>query len=123
GTSFPSVQDFATAGPFKTIQEAGGGSTCTIFRPAPLGEGGVRHPIILWGNGTTASPPIYAPMLTHWASHGFIVAAANTSNAGTGTEMLACADWVIAENGRSGSAYEGKVDVARMGASGHSQGG
>jgi len=93
-----------------------------VYRPSFLGLGGVRHPIILWGNGTTASPPIYAGVLNHWASHGFVVAAANTSNAGTGREMLACLDYLEAENLRAGSDYEGLLDVALVGASGHSQG-
>ncbi len=120
--AFPPVQDFAAMGPFETMQEAGGAS-CTIFRPTTLGENGLLHPIIVWGNGTFTTPPIYQGILTHWASHGFIAAAANTSNAGTGQEMLACADWVLAENTRPGSAYEGKVDGEHIGASGHSQGG
>ncbi len=76
---FPAVSDFAAKGPFAT-QSGGEGPSCTVYRPAFLGLGGVHHPIILWGNGTTASPPIYAGVLNHWASHGFVVAAANTSN-------------------------------------------
>jgi hypothetical protein len=34
-------------------------------------------------------------VLTHWASHGFIVAAANTPSAGKVTEMIACLDYVL----------------------------
>lgn len=121
GVPFPAVSDFAAKGPFAT-QDGGEGPSCTLYRPTYLGLGGVRHPIILWGNGTTATPPIYAGVLNHWASHGFVVAAANTSNAGTGREMLACLDYLEAENLRAGSDYEGLLDVALVGASGHSQG-
>jgi hypothetical protein len=122
GSDFPAVTDFAEEGPFSTTQEAGA-NACTIFRPDPLGEGGLKHPVILWGNGTTASPPVYAATLQHWASHGFIVAAANTSNAGSGKEMLDCLAYLTEQNDASGSAYAGTVDLERVGASGHSQGG
>jgi len=122
GPTFPGVSDFAAPGPFTTTSAAEG-PACTIFRPELLGEEGRKHPIVLWGNGTGANPQIYAPVLTHWASHGFIVAAANTSNAGTGNEMLACLDYVLEQDGVSGSAYSGKVNANRVGASGHSQGG
>jgi hypothetical protein len=122
GSKFPAVSDFAAPGPFTTTSAAEG-PACTIFRPEPLGEAGRKHPIIIWGNGTGANPQVYAGVLTHWASHGFIVAAANTSNAGSGTEMLACLDYVLQQDGVSGSAYSGNVAGDRVGASGHSQGG
>jgi hypothetical protein len=77
----------------------------------------------VWGNGTFTSPAAYAIVLNHWASHGFVVIAANTSNAGTSNEMRACLDYVLGENGVAGSPYEGKVDATRVGTSGHSQGG
>ena len=113
---------FDAAGPAKTVKEAGG-EACTIFRPEMLGAGGARHPIILWGNGTRQTPENYVPTLSHLASYGFVVAAANTTNAGSGAEMLACLDWLTAENGRAGGPYAGKLDVSKVGASGHSQGG
>ena len=96
---------------------------CTIFRPEVLGEEGRLHPVIIWGNGTFGSPPVYQGALSHWASHGFVVAAANTANAGSGQEMLACLDYLEAEHGTPGSVYEGMLDLTRVGASGHSQGG
>jgi hypothetical protein len=121
--SFPAASDFGAAGPFETVREAAG-DTCTVYRPKTLGENGLRHPVIIWGNGTyTPSEAIYSGFTQHWASHGFIVAAAHTSNAGTGAEMIACLDWVEAEDGRAGSPYEGHVARGLAGATGHSQGG
>jgi len=120
--TFPSVSSFSAAGPFATTRQAGG-STCTIFRPTTLGQGGVTHPVILWGNGTFSSPSNYAALLTHLASHGFIVAAANTSNAGNGSQMLNCLAFITTQNSTSGSVFFNRVDLARVGASGHSQGG
>jgi hypothetical protein len=83
----------------------------------------VTNPVILWGNGTFTSPNTYSALLTHLASHGFIVAAANTSNAGNGSQMLNCLNFVTTQNSTSGSAYFQHVDLARVGATGHSQGG
>lgn len=128
---------YDAAGPMEiTHQSAGGaigqsgeaaagipGPTCTIFRPKTLGAGGMKHPIVLWGNGTGMTPVGYTGILENLASYGFVVGAANTINAGKGTEMLACLDWLTAENARAGSPYEGKLDLTKVGASGHSQGG
>jgi predicted dienelactone hydrolase len=109
-------------GPNKTVTEAGG-EACTIVRPEALGQGGARHPVVLWGNGTGQRPAGYRAILENLASWGFIAAAANTTNAGTGVEVLSCLDWLTAENSRQGSPYQGKVDTTKVGTSGHSQGG
>src|SRR6266540_1257504 len=89
GTGFPSVDgNWATPGPFAVTVEAGD-SAHTIYRPTTLGQNGLRHPVIVWGNGTGATPQIYDGLLRHLASHGFVVAAANTTQSGSGQEMLA----------------------------------
>ena len=83
----PVGTDFAAAGPFQvTVQND---AEHTYYSPTALGQGGIDHPIVLWGNGTGTSPSVYDGFLRHLASHGFVVAAANTSNAGSGNEMLA----------------------------------
>jgi hypothetical protein len=119
--SFPSVSSFADRGPYLTTQEALG--DCTVHRPTELGQSGLVHPVILWGNGTFSWPAIYSGLLSHLASHGFIVAAANTSNAGDGSQMVACLDNVLAAGKAAGSPYYQHVDAAQVGATGHSQGG
>jgi predicted dienelactone hydrolase len=118
---FPSVASFAARGPFATTQAGQG--TCTIHSPVNLGQGGVTHPVIIWGNGTGVSPASYQALLSHWASHGFIVAAANTSNAGSGSAMLSCLTTMTTNNNSQASRFFQRVDVTRVGASGHSQGG
>lgn len=122
GTAFPSVSSFDNSGPYATTSQSEGPG-CTIFRPSTLGQNGVRHPVILWGNGTGASPSGYAALLTHWASHGFVVAAADTSNAGSGQEMLACLSYLQQQSSGSYGTYVGKLNLGRVGAAGHSQGG
>jgi hypothetical protein len=122
-SAFPSVdRKWADRGPFE-VAEMQSGRSHTLYYPTELGRAGLRHPIILWGNGSGTTPSMYAGLLRHWASHGFIVAAANTTNAGTGAEMLDGAMWLIQENSRAGSPFFAKVETSRIGASGHSQGG
>ncbi|HEX2296947.1 MAG TPA: acetylxylan esterase [Pseudonocardiaceae bacterium] len=99
------------------------GLTHTIYHPANLGQGGVKHPVILWGNGTFATPLTYDGLLRHWASHGFVVVAANTTQAGSGQQMLSGATYIVCANGQPWNPFYQKIDVAHMGATGHSQGG
>lgn len=120
-STFPAVEDFDRDGPFTPMSEAAG-LTCTIFRPRTLGEEGRRHPVLVWGNGTFNTPSSYTSFLMHLASHGFIVTAANTSNAGSGREMLDCLDDIVARDKAEGP-YRGAVDFMRVLATGYSQGG
>ncbi len=119
---FPAVKDLTMNGSF-TSTNAAEGTNCQIYRPTTLGDTGVKHPIILWGNGTGGPTTVYAAAFEYWVSHGFIVAAGNSSNGqGSGAEMLGCLDYLMKQNTTKGSVYEGKI-CSRVGASGHSQGG
>jgi hypothetical protein len=122
GAGFPPVTDYSAPGPF-TVTSKEEGPDCTVFRPDKLGDGGVKHPIILWGNGTRSRVPAYTPMLRQWASQGFVVAAANTNSAGSGKPILDCLDYLTAQNAADGSVFKGKLDLTKVGVSGHSQGG
>ncbi|MGA6098074.1 alpha/beta hydrolase [Stutzerimonas marianensis] len=122
GTPFPGVSSFERAGPYATTSRSEG-PNCRIYRPATLGQNGVRHPVLLWGNGTGTGPTAYSGLLSHWASHGFVVAAAETSNAGTGQQMLACLDYLVQESNRTFGTYVDVLNTGRVGTSGHSQGG
>lgn len=121
GSTFPAVASFDLPGPFWTTSHAGGWD-CTIWRPLVLGETGRPHPVIIWGNGTFNVPETYLFLFDHWASHGFIVAAANTSDAGSGQEMLACLDYLLTENVLPG-VFGGMIDTNNIGVAGYSQGG
>lgn len=120
--SFPAASDFAAKGPFQTTS-ANEGPNCRIYRPQSLATSNNRHPIILWGNGTGASPFMYRRLLDHWASHGFVVAAARTIRAGNGSEMIDCLNYLEQQNSSDSGTYTNKLDLERVGASGHSQGG
>ncbi|MEJ2854244.1 MULTISPECIES: poly(ethylene terephthalate) hydrolase family protein [unclassified Saccharothrix] len=111
-----------TAGPF-AVTSASNGRGTTVVRPVALGTlGCTTHPVVLWNNGARSGLDRYMPLLNHLASHGFIVAAAE-GNAGNGAPMLQGLDYVTTENNRAGSPLQGKVDVSKVGATGHSFGG
>ena len=120
--AFPPVSNFSAPGPF-TVASKEEGPDCTVFWPEKLGEGGLKHPIILWGNGTRSRVPAYTPMLKHWASQGFVVAAANTNSAGSGKPILDCLDYLTAQSRTDGATFKDKLDLTKIGVSGHSQGG
>lgn len=114
---FPAITDLASKGAFVTNNPQGEneGPGCSVHRPAELGRGGLRHPVIVWGMGT-GGINTYQASFDLWASHGFVVAAALLGNGqGDGSELLACLDYVCEK-------YVDSVDC-RAGASGHSQGG
>ena len=137
--SFPAAADFGKKGAFDVAIDCSAptsvtadGTGCAIYHPTSMGQGGLKHPVIVWGNGTAAPSACtgdahvfgeYDYLFNQWASHGFIVAVANTSSTGSGTDMLSCLDWVEQQNTVAGSIYQGVVDVGNYGASGHSQGG
>ncbi|MGS2809145.1 poly(ethylene terephthalate) hydrolase family protein [Nocardia sp. MW-W600-9] len=99
------------------------GDSYDIWYPADLGAGGVVHPVITWGNGTMAHPREYAYLLSHLASWGFVVIAADRTDTGTGVQMLDAVRYLAAENSDPNSVFHGKIDATTAGATGHSQGG
>jgi hypothetical protein len=119
----PSVgTNFSASGPFSVTVQSG--SQHTYYSPSSLGSQGCdTHPVILWGNGTGTSVSSYDSLLRHFASHGFIVAAANTGSAGSGAAMLAGLDNLTSFNSQSGNRFNGRVDLDNVGSTGHSQGG
>jgi dienelactone hydrolase len=94
----------------------------TVYRPAQLQEG-EKLPVITWGNGTCAKPEGYGALLRYVASHGFFVIAANSRWTQTGAPMTKALDYLKAANADAKSPYYQHLDLARIGAMGHSQGG
>jgi dienelactone hydrolase len=110
-------------GSFMTVTEnnVGPGMAFTMFRPMTLTK---KHPVITWGNGTGTMPSTYRSMLTHYASHGFVVIASNNTNVAGGTPpyMVQGVNWVLEQNANSMSPLFEHIDVDHIGATGHSQG-
>jgi hypothetical protein len=123
--AWPAVANYGALGPFPVTREknTGPGAAYDIFRPTTLGGGGRHHPIVSWANGTLFSLDDYQRLLTHWASHGFVVIAGHTNTTAGGATHKAAIDWLVAENARPGSATFDVLDTKHIGAAGHSQGG
>jgi hypothetical protein len=117
--------DYGAPGPFsevEIIRRTGPESNYTLFRPAmkSLGEGGFRHPIATWGNGILTTPSEYKALLSHIASHGFVIIACNDIQAERSCLNLGL-DWLIQQN-ESGP-MAGTLDTTREVSIGYSWGG
>jgi hypothetical protein len=93
----------------------------SVIYPTELGKNGVKHPIIAWGNGSgIQGDSAYAIVTEHVASYGIVVY--NSFQSNDGSELKVGLDWLIQENTRSGSIFEGKLDTTKVGVAGHSMG-
>ncbi|MFX1236630.1 MAG: hypothetical protein ACFFAS_04130 [Promethearchaeota archaeon] len=94
----------------------------SIFYPEDLGRDGMKHPLVIWGDGTTAYPYIYGGLLRHLASHGFIVIGPNDPRTRSGDTMIAAMNLIITQNDNSSSPFYQKIDITKICVMGHSQG-
>ncbi len=119
---FPPVTDPGVAGPFTPTTTSGTGPSgnYTAIYPKELGQGDVKNPIVIWGDGAVLTPASYVTLLDHLASHGFAILAYKATP--QGTDMTAAIDWTIAEDARQGSVFYGKLDTTKIAAMGHSAG-
>lgn len=93
-----------------------------VYAPRDLDQVDGLLPIVSFGNGTDAAPYYYDYLLRHLASWGFVVVATRQPNTGVGTEIRDAANFMVKENSRAASLFFGRLDTARIGAMGHSQG-
>ena len=135
-TTSRTVEDGGT-GPFKAIMASDSTlATHTVFRPKDLSAFGrkAKLPIIVWGNGACANSPWeHVNFLSEVASHGFLVIAigpmpaeGQRGGAGGPTKSPLLTDainWAIAQNTNGTRQYFGKLDTAKIAASGMSCGG
>lgn len=98
------------------------GHAFDIWYPSDLREGGHRHPIISWGNGSKEPPSKYDYLLRHLASWGFVVIATQQPEAGSGEEITDAARYLIAENSNPASRFFARLDTENVGVIGQSQG-
>jgi hypothetical protein len=123
GSILPPVDKFdgMTNGPFAvTIEKMVGPNRGWVFRPTELGKDGLKHPIFTWGAGAGTNASNYEFHMSQIASHGFVVEA-HASN-GMGTDHKGAIDWLLDQNGKSGTPYFNKLDPMRIASGGHSQG-
>lgn len=94
----------------------------TVYRPACMLEG-ETYPVITWGNGTCGQTEGYGSLLRYVASHGYVVFAANSRYTGGNGAMTKALDFAEAANADESSVYYKRLDLEKIGAMGHSQGG
>jgi hypothetical protein len=120
----PAVTDYAAAGPFdvKVISDAGPTGKYYLFRPdATLGKDDFKHPIGVWGNGVSTTPDQYTKLLSHIASHGFVIIACPDARAERPC-LDAGMEWLVQQNSADGP-LQGKLDTSKEFTIGYSWGG
>ena len=119
------VSQYEMPGDFASMVESNAGPSraFTIYRPSELGKDGFKHPIVTWGNGSGTTPSTYTQLLTHYATHGFVVVASNATDTGSGEEMIAGVAWLLEQHASADSPYFEKLDENAIAAVGYSQGG
>ncbi|MGC0365128.1 pimeloyl-ACP methyl ester carboxylesterase [Rhodococcus sp. 27YEA15] len=93
-----------------------------LFFPTNLGGDGIRHPLVTFGNGSFATFEEYDALLHHLASWGFVVAVADSSVTGDGTEIAAAAQYLVDRNTDPQSIFHDSLDTEHVASVGHSQG-
>jgi hypothetical protein len=93
-----------------------------IFRPSKYGEGGVKHPLVVWGNGRTNTVDIWSRFLQRVTSYGFVVVAPEQTMV-SAAHMNAAIDYALRLARDPSGSDCGKIDTSKLGATGYSQGG
>lgn len=100
------------------------GNPCDIWYPSDIGRGAPRA-VLLWANGTSDGPvgkEIYEHILSHFASWGFVVIATRDGKTGYGDTVLDSLAYLRKLAEQPASPLHRRVDFARVGVAGHSQG-
>lgn len=97
-------------------------SLYTVYRPACMIDG-EKYPVITWGNGTCGQTEIYGALLRYVASYGYVIFSANSRYTGGNGAMTKALDFAEAANKDQNSVYFNRLDLTKIGAMGHSQGG
>jgi hypothetical protein len=126
-TALPPITDAGAKGPLEIqVQDSLPGlDTHILIAPKELGQGGLKHPIVVWINGAGANSSSYRAMLDNVAAHGFFILDDKSSGFDSAPEVAAqsaAIDWVIAQADMPGGPYAGKLDTARIAIAGHSLG-
>lgn len=130
--SFPPLTDYTARdggfGPADATRNTGDGALGTdkvaVFRPAAAkyGQGGVTHPLIVWGNGSTNTVDIWQSFLSRVATYGFVVVAPEQTQV-TADHMNAAIDYVLRLANDPAGTDCGKIDTTKIGSTGYSRGG
>ncbi|WP_054954951.1 poly(ethylene terephthalate) hydrolase family protein [Paenibacillus dakarensis] len=100
-----------------------------IWYPSALETKNEKYPVVIFCNGTGVKASKYTMVLEHLASWGFIVMATEEEYSWNGFSAEMSLRFAMKMNGQAQLAnwesnpFFGKVDLERIGVSGHSQGG
>lgn len=94
-----------------------------VYYPAALEAETKKYPVVVWANGTGCATDTYDGLLKKIAEGGYIVVADSSVMTADGKAQIDSIDYIIGKNSDTGSIFCGKVDTAKIGAAGHSQGG
>lgn len=94
-----------------------------VYYPAKISVVNEKYPVVVWANGTGCATDTYDGLLTKIAESDYIVVADSSVMTANGSAQRDSIDYIIGENKDSDSIFYGKVDTAKVGAVGHSQGG
>ena len=81
-----------------------------------------KHGVIVWGPGGGTEPGAYGGMIRRLASHGFVVIALSVSP-GDASQAIKAIDWLEAKNKDLNDPFYQKLELTKVGCSGHSMGG
>lgn len=81
-----------------------------------------KHAVVVWGPGGGTEPGAYGGMIRRLASHGFVVIALRESPGNTSQGKPAL-DWLEKKNKDPNDPLYQKLDMTKVGCSGHSMGG
>lgn len=94
-----------------------------IYYPAALEALQKQYPVIVWANGTGCATDTYDGLLKRIAEGGYIVVADSSVMTADGKAQIDSIDYITGKNSDKNSIFYGKADIAKIGATGHSQGG
>ena len=81
-----------------------------------------KHGVVVWGPGGGTEPGAYEGMIRRLASHGFVVIALSVSP-GDASQASKAIDWLENKNKDSNDPFYQKLELMKVGCSGHSMGG
>ena len=81
-----------------------------------------KHAVVVWGPGGGTEPGAYGGMINRLASHGFVVIALRESP-GNATQAIPALNWLEKKNNDPNDPLYQKLDMTKVGCSGHSMGG
>ncbi len=95
----------------------------TVFYPKSAENGNSVYPVVVFANGTGFDYKLYENLLIKLAEGGYIVVGNSETMAADGTAQRASLDFIISENSNPSSILCNNIDINKIAATGHSQGG